>query len=65
MLKSLALPREAHETKSINGLAGGLGENRLIDFQDVSETSPKPSLATSAEKPDLTVDSGAGNTADR
>jgi hypothetical protein len=46
----LALPREAHETKDFNGLAGGLGKNRPIDFQDVSETPPKPSLWPEAEK---------------
>jgi hypothetical protein len=46
----MALPREAHETKDFNGLAGGLGKNRPIDFQDVSETPPKPSLWPEAEK---------------
>jgi hypothetical protein len=39
-------------------LGKGLGENRLIDFQDVSETPPKPSWSDNVERPDLVVDSG-------
>jgi hypothetical protein len=35
-----------------------LGRNRPIDFQDVSETPPKPSFLAPAEKPDLIVDGG-------
>jgi hypothetical protein len=57
-LKSLALPREAHQTNSFNDLGGGLGENRLIEFQDVSETPPKPSGPDNVGKPDLIVDNG-------
>jgi hypothetical protein len=57
-LISVALPREAHQTNSFNDLGGGLGENRLIEFQDVSETPPKPSGPDNVGKPDLIVDNG-------
>jgi hypothetical protein len=40
---SLALPREARQINNYNGLANGLGERRLIDFQGISELPPKPS----------------------
>jgi len=41
---------------SFNDLGGGLGENRLIEFQEVSETPPKPSGPDNVWKPDLIVD---------
>jgi hypothetical protein len=39
----LAVPRGPREVRDINGLNKGLGENRPIDIQDVSERLPKPS----------------------
>jgi hypothetical protein len=41
-LKSLALPREAHQLGNINGLAQGLGGNTLNELQRVSAARPKP-----------------------
>jgi hypothetical protein len=55
--KSLALPREVREAKNYKGLQNGLGKKRVIDFQDVSEWPPKPSLSESDEKADVVVDS--------
>ena len=54
----LALPRGAREVRKINNLRQGLGENRPIDVQDVSEPTPKPVLSATCEKRDLIVDSG-------
>jgi hypothetical protein len=42
MLKSLALPREAHETRRINSLQTSLGQIRLIESQYALEVPPKP-----------------------
>ena len=39
----MAVPRGPREVRDINGLNKGLGENRPIDIQDVSERLPKPS----------------------
>jgi hypothetical protein len=41
LLKSLALPREAHHFNSCNVLAGCLGKYPGIDMQDVSTAAPK------------------------
>jgi putative DNA primase/helicase len=56
-LKSLALPRGLREARDVNILDQSLGKDRVIDFQCVSETSPKPSGSLD-DKPDLIVDSG-------
>ena len=44
-LKSLALPREVREANNSNWLQNGLGKKGVIEFQDISEGPPKPSLA--------------------
>jgi hypothetical protein len=41
-LTLLALPREAHQSGNINGLAQSLGESAPIGLQGVSAGSPKP-----------------------
>lgn len=53
----LAVPRGPREVRDINGLHKGLGNNRPIDIQDVSERLPKPSFSA-PQKPDLIVDNG-------
>lgn len=42
LVANLALPREAHQSGKINGLAQSLGENAPIGLQGVSAAAPKP-----------------------
>jgi hypothetical protein len=45
LLILLALPREVREANNSNWLQNGLGKKGVIEFQDISEGPPKPSLA--------------------
>ena len=38
----IALPREVHEVSEIKNIRKSLGRERLIEFQYVSSSSPKP-----------------------
>jgi hypothetical protein len=42
LLKQLALPREADEPSKFKDLPKGLGQRAPIEFQWISQTSPKP-----------------------
>jgi hypothetical protein len=54
----MALPRGTTKPNGFNKLEQGLGENGIIDIQDVSEALPKPSCCGTIGKSDLIVEPG-------
>ena len=57
-LNSLALPREAPETKEFSSIQGNLGNNAGTDVQSVLTPNPKQSPAGGGHSVKLTIDAG-------